>query len=141
LLRLSQDPTFMRHTQAAPTFQAGEHDARELQVVMYTATVLLRYGDEAGGRGTWLEQVQRSRAGSSKAITGPPGSWIIPRHGRCGWLQFQSCVYYSRAQSDGVRADASQTRAARQDPCVIISQGAHCALSKIGIGRSIPVGL
>ena len=51
MLRFSQDPTFMRHTQAAPTFQAGEHDARELQVVMYTAIVLLRYGDNKAGVG------------------------------------------------------------------------------------------
>jgi len=45
--------------QPAPTFQAGEHDARELEVAMYAAFVLLRFGDEVECRGTWLEQVQR----------------------------------------------------------------------------------
>ena len=64
--------------QAAPTFQAGEHDARELEVAMYAAFVLLHFEDEVGGRGTWLEQVRRSRAGFSKVITGPPGSLDHP---------------------------------------------------------------
>ena len=43
--------------QPAPAFQAGEHDARELEVAMYAAFVLLHFEDEVGGRGTWLEQV------------------------------------------------------------------------------------
>ena len=45
--------------QPAPAFQAGEHDARELEVAMYAAFVPLHFGDEVGGRGMWLEQVQR----------------------------------------------------------------------------------
>ena len=46
--------------QPVPAFQAGEHDARELEVAMYAAFVLLHFEDDAAAKVAWLADVGRS---------------------------------------------------------------------------------
>jgi hypothetical protein len=123
---------------AAPTFQAGEHDARELEVAMSAAFAMLRFGDKVGGRGTWLEQVQRSR-GVELAARQSPG--LLAAGLSHDTADAAGCspeaafaagngpwhAAYSRVRGAG--AAASRTGAVRRpDACVVICSCVHTPL-------------